>query len=399
MLRVSQFWRFWWLLLLRFEKNENRRNAAELTFVTLFAIVPLMASGYVMLTWFPQYASFIDLFHEFIFKHFVPTSGDAIQTYLSDFSHQAQKLTWIGLAILLLSALSLMMTIEKSFNQIWRVKSIRVGRRLLFYWLIIVLGPLLLAAVFLVSSYLLSSPLWVEYVDSVFNLNRILFKWLPLILSVVALSAMYYFLPSCHVKFKHALAGGVFSAVLLEVCKWAFIKMVSFAPSYKLIYGAFAVVPLFLIWMFTAWCVVLIGAELVRSLPFLQKNLKGIAASELDWALMILQQLKNTDSVHRITREDLCQALTLINIDEWEAVLVSLLDEAWLDSYMDELYLNVDLSEKTVGELSELIHGHRIDKFAVVNLETSWYQALKPVLTQLRQQKKAALGLPISEVI
>jgi len=156
---------------------------------------------------------------------------------------------------------------------------------------------------------------------------------------------------------------------------------------------------LFLIWMYTAWCVVLVGAELVRSLPFLQKELKAVAASELDWALMILQQLKNTNQVERITREDLCQALTLTDIDEWEAVLVSLLDEGWLDSYMDELFLNVDLAQKTVGELSELIHGHRIEKFAVIKANTTWHSTLKPVLMELRQQKKAALGLPVSEVI
>ena len=398
-MNVKHFAKFCWLLLLRFEKNENRSNAAELTFVTLFAIVPLMASGYVMLTWFPQYGSLIDTFHDFLFKHFVPASGDAIQVYLSDFSQQARKLTWIGLVILLFSALSLMMTIERSFNRIWRVKSIRVGRRVLFYWLVIVLGPVLLGAMFLVSSYLLSSQLWVDHVDSVFHFNQLLFKWLPFLLSMTALTGMYYFLPSSQVRIRHALLGGIFGAVFLEVCKMAFIKMVSFSPSYQLIYGAFAVVPLFLLWIFVAWCVVLLGAELVRALPFINKSQKGVQASELDWALMILQRLKDTSSDSRVNREALSQALTLINIDEWEALLVKLIDGKWVENLDDELFVAVNLNEMTVGDLSELVHGQRIEKFAVVNKNTVWFEQLNPRLAQLREQKKAALGLPVSDVI
>lgn len=398
-MNVKQFGQFWWFLIKRFEGNENRRNAAELTFVTLFAIVPLMTSGYVMLTWFPEYASVIDVFHDFIFKHFVPASGDALQVYLSDFSMQARKLTWIGLIVLLFSALSLMMTIEKSFNQIWRVNTVRVGRRLLFYWLVIIVGPVFLSAAFLVSSYLMSSSLWLEHVDSVFEINRSLIKSLPLILSFITFSAMYYFLPSCEVKLKHAAIGGIFASVILEVCKTGFIKLVSLSPSYQLVYGAFAVVPLFLIWVFVAWCVLLFGAELTRAMPFLKKEVKGIHASELDWSLMILQQLAFSNETNRITREALSQALTLVNVDEWELVLVKLLESHWVCGEDDELFLQVDLKSKTVGELSELIHQKRIDKFTVVNEETKWYGTLKPVLTDLREQKKAALGLPIYDVI
>lgn len=398
-MNVKQLSRFCWFLILRFEGNENRSSAAELTFVTLFAIVPLMASGYVMLTWFPQYASLIDTFHDFLFKHFVPASGDAIQVYLSDFSQQARKLTWIGLVILLFSALSLMMTIERSFNRIWRVKSIRVGRRVLFYWLVIILGPVLLGAMFLASSYLLSSQLWVDHVDSVIHFNQLLFKWLPFLLSLITLTGMYYFLPSSQVKIKHALIGGLCGAVFLEICKMGFIEMVSFSPSYQLIYGAFAVVPLFLLWIFVAWCVVLFGAELARAMPFINKDLKGTQASELDWALMIMQQLKSTNNGKRVTREELCQALTLVNVDEWEAVLVKLIDEKWVENLDDELFVVVDLNESTVGDLSELIHGKRIEKFAVINRDTTWFEQLNPVLSQLREQKKAALGLPVSHVI
>jgi hypothetical protein len=112
-----------------------------------------------------------------------------------------------------------------------------------------------------------------------------------------------------------------------------------------------------------------------------------------------MQQLKYTNTHDRITREALCQALTLVNIDDWESVLVKLIDGVWVANEDDELFLNKDLSEATVGELSELIHGERIDKFTVINTHTSWFDQLKPLLLELREQKKAALGLPIKDVI
>jgi len=229
---VSQFWRFCWFIVQRFERNENRRNAAELTFVTLFAVVPLMTSGYVMLTWFPQFTSFVESLHDFVFQHFVPASGEALQSYLNGFSQQARKLSWIGLVLLVFSAFSLMLTIEKSFNGIWGVKTHRVGRRLLFYWFIIFIAPILLGTAFLFSSYLLSSPLWLSHVDAVLHVNQSLFKSLPFVLSVITLTAMYFFLPSTPVRVSHALVGGVFSASVLEVCKIIFVKLVSLSPLY-----------------------------------------------------------------------------------------------------------------------------------------------------------------------
>jgi len=396
---VAQFWQFCWFIVQRFERNENRRNAAELTFVTLFAVVPLMTSGYVILTWFPQYTSFIESLHNFVFQHFVPASGQAIQAYLGEFSQQARKLTWIGLVILIFSAFSLMLTIEKSFNNIWRVKNKRVGRRLVFYWFVIFVGPIFLGAGFLISSYLLSSNLWVEHVDSVLHVNQTLFKLLPLILSIITLSAMYYFLPSTRVSAGHALLGGVFSASVLELCKSAFVSLVSLSPSYQLVYGAFAVIPLFMIWVFLAWCVVLLGAELVRGMPFVHKQIKGIQATELDWALMILQAMRFSTPSKMMSRDKLSMHLNLVNINEWERVIVVLMEENWIAEGEEGFYLNVSLDEKTVGELSELIHGKRFSQLTVINESMPWFNTLKPILLEVREQKKAALSLPISQII
>ena len=204
---VPQIARFFAYLFIRFESNENRKSAAALTFVTLFAIVPLMTAGYMVLTLLPWESTFADQFHEFIFKHFIPASGEALKIHLISFAEQAKKLTWWGVGLLLISAISLMFTIEGAFNQIWRVKSARIGRRLVWYWLVIVFGPVLLGAGFLISSYLLSSQLWVDHVESVFQIQGHLINHLPFILTSLALGCMYYLIPSCKVDFIYAFLG------------------------------------------------------------------------------------------------------------------------------------------------------------------------------------------------
>lgn len=395
---VTEIGRFLVFLLVRFEVNENRKSAAALTFVTLFAIVPLMTAGYSMLTLFPQFSVFLDQFHQFIFEHFFPASGQQMEVVLKGFATQAKNLTWVGLILLLVSAISLMFTIENAFNQIWRVSSKKMGKRLVYYWLVILFGPVLLAIGFLMSSYLLSSRLWLEHVESVFHIYDLIVRALPFLFSTVAFTLMYYFLPSCKVSAIHAVLGGLIASGLLEACKLGFLSLLASMPSYEIVYGAFAVVPLFLIWIFVAWCVVLFGAEIVRAIPFARKKLVGVKATQLDWALLMLKRLNRSGS-KRISREKMVMALSLVDADEWEEVLRSLIKNNWIEDDLDEYELLISLNEKTVGDLSEVLHEKRLEKIGVSLQNTSWFDRLSPVLSDIRMQKKAALRLPISDVI
>ena len=395
---MTEVGRFLVFLMLRFEANENRKSAAALTYVTLFAIVPLMTAGYSMLTIFPQFAMYLDQIQQFVFQHFFPAGNQQMEEVLTGFATQAKNLTFIGLTLLLVSAISLMFTIENAFNQVWRVTSKRMGRRLVYYWLVILVGPLLLALGFLVSSFLLSSQLWVEHIESVFHIYDSLIRFLPFALSVAAFTLMYHFLPSCKVKILHAFIGGLIAAGLLEGCKIGFVNILSTMPSYQIVYGAFAVIPLFLIWVFLAWCVVLFGAEVVRAIPFIKKSWKGRKASQLDWSLMILKRL-NQSAIKRVSRDKLVSSLTLIDADEWELVLRVLIEHKWVKDDLDEFELIADLDLVTVGELSEILHGKRLEKIGVSYEKGNWFATLSPLLDELREHKKAALGLPISTVI
>jgi membrane protein len=395
---VVEIGRFFIFLFTRFEANQNRKSAAALTFVTLFAIVPLMTAGYGMLTIFPQFSGFLGQFHQFVFENFFPAGSEEIERVLTGFAIQAKNLTSVGLVMLLVSAISLMFTIEDAFNNVWRVTRKRIGRRLIAYWLVILLGPVMLAVGFLVSSYLLSSRLWVEHVESVFHLEDLLISYLPLLLSTSAFSLMYFFLPSCKVRFAHALGGGLITACLLEVGKIAFVAFLTNIPSYQVVYGAFAAIPLFLIWIFLTWCMVLLGAEIVRVIPFIQQHWAGKKASQLDWALFILKRLSESQ-VKRLSRDKLAMSLSLYDADQWEAALIILIDRGWVIDDLEGYVLSADLSIKTVGELSELIHDKRNEKLGVISEISPWFEQLSPLLVELQRHKKATLGLPIAEVV
>jgi membrane protein len=396
---VWQFWRFIYLLGARFERNENRKNAAQLTFVTLFAIVPLMTSGYVFSTWLPGASVFTGQFQDFLFQHFIPSSGEAIQGYLKGFSEQARQLTWFGLTMLLLSALSLLLTIENAFNKIWRVNTVRMGRRIIMYWLFIVLAPVFLAALFFISSYLLSSKLWVEHVGAAVDNHQHVMSLLPLVLSTVVLASMYYLLPSCNVRLRHALVGALMAGSVLEAGKQLFVYLVTLMPSYQIVYGAFAVIPLFLLWLFVAWNVVLLGAELVRALPFIQRKYSGVQGSQLDWALLILQIMSAKSIEEGIDREDLVTALSLPDSDKWEEVINVLLVSEWIVNKDDRFYLGVNLASVSVAQLTELIHRHHEFELSVLMQDSCWFEALTPVLAEFQKQKKTTLGLSVAQII
>ena len=387
-----------YLLVTRFEGNENRKTAAQLTFVTLFAIVPIMTSGYVVSTWFPWSVKFSDQFQSFVFHHFVPSSGELIKGYLQSFSAQAKQLTWAGLIILLFSAISLMLTIESAFNRIWKVKSARVGRRFFLYWLVLIVGPLLLAFGFLVSSYLLSSSLWIEKIGNVFQAQNFVIQALPMLVSWLALALMYYFLPSYKVRFIHALVGAFIAAASLEGGKLLFVYLVSLMPSYEIVYGAFAAVPLFLLWLYIAWCVVLLGAEVVGFMPYIHKEWKGVKASQLDWALMILQALVKSGEQGK-SREAFMQILSLVNSDDWAPVFDALIKRGWIKQDDGLFKLNRDLQIATIGDLKELIHERYSAEFSVLLAGSSWYESLEPILLELQMHNKNTLALPIMMVL
>lgn len=242
--------------------------AASLTFTTLLSVVPLFAVALALFTAFPLFAQFRGELENFLLKVLPGQISDTVLRYVNEFAAQATRLTAVGLIFLGFTAVSMIITVDRVLNDIWRVRDRRpLTQRILVYWAIITLGPVLIGASLTASSYL-----WSMSSDAVLQLPRLLrnlLDYAPVVVSGFAYAALYVFVPNRRVAWRDALIGGFIAAILAELVKSLFGVFVS-RGTVRSVYGAFAVLPLFLVWVYLAWYVLLFGAALAATLPRLR---------------------------------------------------------------------------------------------------------------------------------
>ncbi len=249
----------------RFARHEGPQNAAALTYTTLLSLVPLMTVTLAVFSAFPVADRVNLLIQDFVFANFVPTSGEVLQQYLSEFSSKASRLTGAGAAFLVVVALLMMANIDRALNAIWEVKAKRsFAGKFLIYWAVLSLGPLLIGASVLVTSYLISLPILSEAAST--GVGRRLLGLTPVVASAAAFTMLYAVVPNRRVRLLHALAGGVLAALLFEAAKRGFGLYITQFPTYEAIYGALATIPIFLVWLYLSWIVVLLSAEVTHCL-------------------------------------------------------------------------------------------------------------------------------------
>ncbi|WP_304334238.1 YihY family inner membrane protein [Conchiformibius steedae] len=242
----------------RFKEARVFQAAGSLTFTTLLALVPLLTVMLVVITAFPVFGDVSSLFERWVNDLLVPSGASAVSDYLTQFKTQAGGLTAVGLAAMTLSALLLMQTIERAFDSIWRARSKRPWWvRFSLYWAILTLAPVVAGA------GLSASTRMAQWFPSWSSGNIV---WAGFVFDVVLLYVLYRLVPNRQVPNLHALAGAVLTALLLEAAKWGFGIYVRNFNSYHVVYGAFAAMPLFLVWMHVLWSMVLGGAVLTACL-------------------------------------------------------------------------------------------------------------------------------------
>lgn len=259
--------RFLRVVIDRFEGDRCIQVAGNLTFTTLLALVPMFTIAFTMFAAFPVFEDWANAFKIFLLTTLVPEVGGKIITvYMQQFADNAAKLTAVGLAFLAVTAVLLLVSIERVFNGIWRARRPRsLVQRLVIYWTAITVGPLLIGASLSMTSWLLAQS--VQSVGSAQHLQEVLLRVVPVILNGAAFGLLYLTVPNRRVRARDAFVGGVAAALMFEVMKRGFALYVQLFPTYDLIYGTFATVPIFLLWMYLSWCVVLLGAVVVAVLP------------------------------------------------------------------------------------------------------------------------------------
>ncbi len=255
----------------RFREDRLGVAASSLTFTTTISLVPLFTVALAIFSAFPMFGRLQSSLQRWLIEGLVPENiAKQVLSYLNQFAAKAGQIGWVGALILLVTALALILTIDRKLNDIWRVRSLRpLTQRVLVYWAVLTLGPLLLAASLAATSYAFSGA-GVMRSGSV----RVLLDSLQFALMTMGVAALYRFVPNTHVRWTHALLGGLFVASGLELAKGALAWYLGQVPTYSVVYGTFATVPILLIWFYVAWVIVLLGAVVAAYLPSL---LSGIA--------------------------------------------------------------------------------------------------------------------------
>lgn len=268
--------------------------ASNLTFNTVLAIVPLLAVVLALFTAFPHFQEFSDALQVFMTQSLMPVDlSNNVMAYLNEFAAQASKLTTIGGAFLVVTVMLLIMTIDSALNAIWHVRKLRtVTNRILVYWALISLGPILMGASLWATAYLARESLGL--VSQMPAILEFALKTVPVIITGLGLATLFVIVPNCKVNRSDALIGGFISALLLESMKFAFAFYVSRFTTYAVIYGAFAAIPVLLIWIYLSWLAVLVGALITSSMPAIRTNRLNIRmtpGAQLMSALSILKVL------------------------------------------------------------------------------------------------------------
>jgi len=249
----------------RCKRDKITVSAGHLAYVTLLSLVPFIMVFFTILSAFPAIKDVRSQLENFIFNNFVPAAGDTVQKYIGDFVGNASEMGVVGILSLLAVALLLISNIDKTLNLIWRTPSQR-PRVYTFavYWMVITLGPLLMGSSVAVSSYLTGLTAFAdEYTP---GLGTFILKLVPVFTSLLAFIILYTMVPNKRVKPRYALSGALLATLLFELSKKGFALYVTSFPSYQLIYGALAVVPILFLWVYLSWIVVLVGAEFTCSL-------------------------------------------------------------------------------------------------------------------------------------
>ena len=324
----------------RFREDHMGLTASSLTFTTSIALVPFFTVALAIFTAFPMFSKLQGDLQGWLVESLVPDNiARQVLGYLTLFSRQANKLGGAGLAVLLVTAIALILTIDRTLNNIWRVRTPRpLTQRVLIYWAAITLGPLLLAVSLAVSSYVVSASSGL--VGSMPISLRFLLDAFQFVMVAGGMAALYHYVPNTYVKWAHAWVGGVFVAAGIGLAKKILGLYLSNVPTYSMIYGAFATLPILLVWIYVAWIIVLLGAVIAAYLPSL---LAGVARRggghgwQFQLAVEVLQQLhRQRDTARRgCGASTLAQALQ-VDVLQLEPALEVLASLQWIGQLVEE---------------------------------------------------------------
>jgi membrane protein len=399
---LREFWRRVRYLLHRFSADRCSENAAALTYMSLFALVPLLTVVYTIASALPAFQGVEQKMQALLFQHLVPKTSSDIEHYINDFSQQAKNLTGPGVAFLLVTAILMLRNIEHAFNSIWRAREHRSAlSSFLLYWAVLTLTPLTIGLALGLSTYLASFAHALETLD-VFDVKAMLVQAAPVLLSTLGFSLIYAAIPNCPVPFRHAVIGGVFTALTFHAARGIFTSLVV-GSSITFIYGAFAAVPLFLLWLYVSWTIVLLGGILVHSLS-------AYASEELANRPLVLKALdvlhvfwEKQQSGTGVRELDLLKrrygSIRGLDSETWGRLRdILLMKQVITENTRGHYLLARDLHTVSFWQLKEWIDQEPTLPGQDFNSETEWQRAARALLVEQRTTQHDILSVDLVEL-
>lgn len=321
-------------LRMRFREDHLGLTASSLTFTTLISLVPLVTVTLAIFSAFPMFASFQESLQKYFLQSLVPDNiAKPVMVALTQFAAKANRLGTVGLVFLVFAALALMLTIDRTLNAIWRVRTPRpIAQRVLVYWAAATLGPLVLGVSLSLTSYVVSASRGI--VSELPGGVSLLLNTIEFVLLAAGMAALFHYVPNTHVRWRHAIAGGVFVSVGFEVAKKALAWYITQVPTFAVVYGAFATVPILLVWIYLGWVIVLLGAVIAAYAPSLQMRVArwpDRPGSRFGLAVALLAELDRARSgeARGLSLVELSEALRVDPLQA-EPIVDALVEMDWL---------------------------------------------------------------------
>ncbi len=276
----------------RFREDRLGLTASSLTFTTLISLVPLVTVMLAVFSAFPMFAGLEPALQKYLLQNLVPDGiAKPVLQALTQFAGKARGMGTAGLALLVVTALALVLTIDRTLNAIWRVRRPRaLGQRVLVYWSALTLGPLALG----MSLTLTGAALSLSGVATGPGVWSFLIDGVQFVIMAAAMAGLFHYVPNTPVRWAHAWAGGVFVAVAFEVAKGLLALYLNAVPSYNKVYGAFATVPILMLWVYLGWLIILLGAVIAAYAPSLSMRVVRRADTpgwRFELSLAVLREL------------------------------------------------------------------------------------------------------------
>ena len=398
----QQWMQFIIFVIKRFEGDRCRDQAGSLTYTTLFAVVPMLTVFLVIVSSIKALAPARQQLQNWIYSNLLPKTNMAFDNVLSSFTEKSSNLTIIGVLFLFVTTVMMISSIEEAFNRIWRVTKSRGGIvGFMRYWTIISLGPIILGTAFAISSTLASLNLLSNTVGG-YQLNFELLLWfISFGLTCLGFSLLYWTIPNRQVPVKSAFIAGIFSGIVFELLKNLFGFIMSNFTSYELVYGAFAAIPVFLLWIYTSWVVVLLGVEISFALTAFRSD-KTITRHPVIMLLDILNLFYERQKLGlHVSDKEALDILGRGEIGRW-TTFIDILEKQKLIGRTDDnnyvLIRNLDQIDFWTFVRKLPYPLPRREDLGKIHADDTWMKRIGPTLLEADDYLAAKLSLPLSKI-